>query len=510
MNSKRFKAIGILLVAVFFAAIIFHGFYFIKNYKEAYSKFTREVTFAFDTALKNYFDELSKTDVIVITDIQKSNKNKKEEVDQVEVTTDSTELSQAITRDFFQRFSESPFSKKGSQILEKKVKELDGLNITQILIEGNFHEEEVFMDKKNDILMMAGRKTADSVFSMSSISNKLVISVSRDTIDFQLLNNYFEDELRKQQLEIAYGIQHIKKDSIIGAYNKELIKEMPLSYFGDEDLLPPNEKINLAYENTSFNVLKEGLVNSSFSLAFFLLIVFVLAFLYKTIKNQKDLSEIKNDLINNITHEFKTPLATISTAIEGMQSFNPENDPEKNKKYLAVGQQQVGKMTGMVEKLLETATLDSEKLMIKKESIPIQDFCNELMQRYQNHNTNKKITLELTDQSKELVADKFHLENALSNLIDNALKYGGNEISLSYKNTNGLHCFSVTDNGGNLSKTQAKRVFDKFYRIPQGNIHNVKGFGIGLYYSKKVIEKHNGKLELHIAKNITKFEACLP
>ncbi|WKV12625.1 sensor histidine kinase [Marivirga harenae] len=502
MNSKRFKAIGILIVAVFFAAILFHGFYFIKNYQEAYLKFTKDVTLAFDTALKNYFEDLSESDVIVITDIQEGqNKN---------VKTDTSELSQAITRDFFQRFSESPFSKKGSKILEKKVKELDGLNITQILIEGNFQEEEVFLDKQNDIVMMAGRKAADSIFSMNSISNKLVISISRDTIDFDLLNKYFTDELRKKNVEIKYGIEYLRKDSLVGAYHGSLLQNLPLKYTADEDLLASKERINLAYENTSLNVLKEGLLNSSFSLAFFLLIVFVLAFLYKTIKNQKDLSEIKNDLINNITHEFKTPLATISSAIEGMQSFNPENDQEKNRKYLDVGQQQVGKMTGMVEKLLETATLDSEKLMIKKESINISEFCQELFDRYQNHHLDKKLVLKVEDISDTVMADRFHLENALSNLIDNALKYGGSEVSFAYKKLDDCHCFSVTDNGGNLSKAQAKRVFDKFYRIPQGNVHNVKGFGIGLYYSKKVIEKHHGKLELDISKNFTQFKACLP
>lgn len=503
MNSKKFKAIGILIVVVFFAAIIFHGFYFIKNYKKAYLNFTQKVTFSFDTALKNYFDELSKSDVIVITDLKDEKKKKK-------VKTDTTELSQALTRDFFQRFNESPFSKKGSKIIEKRIKELDGLNITQILIEGDYQEEEVFVDRKNDIVMMAGRKAADSIFSLKSISNKLVISVSRDTIDFELLNKYFTDELRKNNLEITYGLEHIKKDSTIGTYKSSIIGKMPLTYSADEDLLPPDEKINLAYENTSLDVLEEGLLNSSFSLAFFLLIVFVLGFLYQIIKNQKELSEIKNDLINNITHEFKTPLATISTAIEGMQSFNPDNNPEKNKKYLKVGQQQVGKMTGMVEKLLETATLDSEKLMIKKEDIPIKEFCKELFERFQNFQSEKYFTLDLPEKEEQIQADKFHLENALSNLIDNAYKYGGNEIILSYENKAGMHCFKVSDNGGNLSKVQAKRVFDKFYRIPQGNVHNVKGFGIGLYYSKKVIEKHQGKLELNIARNLTQFEACLP
>ncbi|SMG30726.1 two-component system, OmpR family, phosphate regulon sensor histidine kinase PhoR [Marivirga sericea] len=492
-----------MIMVVLLAAIIFHSFYFIKNYQEAYAKFTRDVNLSFDKALKDYFEELSGTDVIVITDIQSlANKN---------IKSDSSALSEAISRDFFQRFNESPFSKNGSKILEKKVQELDGLHITQILVEGKYQqEEEVFVDQKNDIVMMAGRKAADSILSLPSISNRLVISVTRDTTDFQLLNSYFNEKLRENQLDITYGIKHTKRDFTIGTYQAQIISQMPLQYTANRELLPSNEKIILYYENTSLSILKEGFSNSLFSLAFFLLIIFVLAFLYKTIKNQKDLAEIKNDLINNITHEFKTPLATISTSVEALQNFNPENDPAKIKKYLAIGQQQVNKMNGMVEKLLETATLDSEKLMIKKENINVSLFCKELFDRYQNHNTDKTLTLKVADQDTVIKADRFHLENALSNLLDNAFKYGGRKISLAYHFNDGRHCFSVKDNGGNLSKAQAKKVFDKFYRIPQGNIHNVKGFGIGLYYSKKVIEKHQGNLELHIAKNLTHFEACLP
>lgn len=192
-------------------------------------------------------------------------------------------------------------------------------------------QEEMFLDKDNDIVMIAGRKAADSIFSLSSITNKLVISVSRDTVDFELLNRYFKEELQANKLEITYAIKHFKKDSLIGAFRAELASTMPLKYSASEDLLPGDEKIDLVYENASLDILQEGFINSSSSLAFFLLIVFVLAFLYKTIKNQKDLAEIKNDLINNITHEFKTPLATISTSVEALQNFNPENDPKKIK-----------------------------------------------------------------------------------------------------------------------------------------------------------------------------------
>jgi two-component system phosphate regulon sensor histidine kinase PhoR len=163
----------------------------------------------------------------------------------------------------------------------------------------------------------------------------------------------------------------------------------------------------------------------------------------------------------------------------------------------------------MVEKLLETATLDSESLILQKESTNINDLVLINIKKYELL-TEKNINFTTNTDSKIIDIDLFHFENAISNLIDNAIKYGGNTIEIT------LNCIlssveiSIADDGDGIEKNQQERIFDKFYRIPKGNTHDVKGFGIGLYYSKKIIEKHGGHIKVSSNSHNTIFKLILP
>jgi two-component system phosphate regulon sensor histidine kinase PhoR len=170
---------------------------------------------------------------------------------------------------------------------------------------------------------------------------------------------------------------------------------------------------------------------------------------------------------------------------------------------------QLLKLNQMVEKLLETATLDSEQLGLKPESIDPVPVLRSLVQKYQTINPEKTIELILPSNIKSLNVDPFHFENVISNLLDNAEKYGGDEIRISLEQ-NGINKIRVWDSGGNISSIDQSRVFEQFYRIPKGNLHDIKGFGIGLYYVKKIIEKHGGKISLESGKNSTSFTTIWP
>jgi two-component system phosphate regulon sensor histidine kinase PhoR len=242
------------------------------------------------------------------------------------------------------------------------------------------------------------------------------------------------------------------------------------------------------------------------SLLLSLSIVGSLFYLLRIINRQKRIDEIKNDLISNITHEFKTPITTISSAIEGIKNFNSVNDPKKTNRYLDIASQQLEKLANMVEKLLETASLESDNLKLSKEPLNIVQLLKTNVEKHLLNTSNK--TIDFISNQKELIldVDAFHFENAISNLIDNALKYGGNQIEVCLKLDKKMIEITVQDNGIEIDKNQHEKIFEKFYRIPKGNIHDVKGFGIGLYYSKKIIEKHQGTLELIVnSKNIFKI-----
>ncbi|WP_232734735.1 sensor histidine kinase KdpD [Polaribacter sp. ALD11] len=171
---------------------------------------------------------------------------------------------------------------------------------------------------------------------------------------------------------------------------------------------------------------------------------------------------------------------------------------------------QLKKLHQMVEKLLETATLDSEQLILKKETINIIETIKKLVAKHQFLHSEKQIKFSYNLQPIYLQVDLFHFENAISNLIDNAVKYGGKNIKININSILNTTQISVADDGFGIDKNQQEKIFDKFYRVPKGNTHNVKGFGIGLYYSKKIIEKHDGTLTLSSTKNSTIFKIILP
>jgi two-component system phosphate regulon sensor histidine kinase PhoR len=282
--------------------------------------------------------------------------------------------------------------------------------------------------------------------------------------------------------------------------------KLPLSTFSKSIYLPINEKLKISFSDPTVLLLKRSMIEIILSLLLSLSIVGSLFYLLRIINRQKRIDEIKNDLISNITHEFKTPITTISSAIEGIKNFNSVNDPKKTNRYLDIASQQLEKLANMVEKLLETASLESDNLKLSKEPLNIVQLLKTNVEKHLLNTSNK--TIDFISNQKELIldVDAFHFENAISNLIDNALKYGGNQIEVCLKLDKKMIEITVQDNGIEIDKNQHEKIFEKFYRIPKGNIHDVKGFGIGLYYSKKIIEKHQGTLELIVnSKNIFKI-----
>ena len=171
---------------------------------------------------------------------------------------------------------------------------------------------------------------------------------------------------------------------------------------------------------------------------------------------------------------------------------------------------QINKLHQMVEKLLETAMLDSEQLVLKKETVDIVDIAEKVVYKHQILAHKKELSFSTTLQPCYANVDVFHFENVISNLIDNAVKYGGNQIEMNISSVLNTIEITVVDDGNGIEKNQKEKIFDKFYRVPKGNTHDVKGFGIGLYYCKKIIEKHEGVIGLTSDKSKTIFKIIIP
>lgn len=358
------------------------------------------------------------------------------------------------------------------------------------------------------IQVFTGHK-ADSIRSLTGLANKIVFSMSRDTIDFNKLNGYFSGELGRKKIAIGYAFEHNKNDSIVKWKQDSIQNKLVLSTLAKSTYLKSDESLELEFSNPTAEVLKRSLMGISLSFLLCIAIISCLLYLLHIIKKQKELAEIKNDLISNITHEFKTPIATVSAAIEGIQNFNATNDPEKTKNYLNLSTSQLGKLLQMVEKLLETATLDNDKLLLDKEQSDLVFLLKNSAEKHQMLASEKSINFTTNTDVLQMPIDVFHFENAISNLLDNAVKYGGDTIVLNLNLVIDTVEISVTDNGKGIDKNQREKIFDKFYRVPTGNRHDVKGFGIGLYYTKKIIEKHDGSINLVSENKNTVFKIIL-
>ena len=245
------------------------------------------------------------------------------------------------------------------------------------------------------------------------------------------------------------------------------------------------------------------------------LVLSFFAFAISIILRQKRLSEIKTDFINNMTHELKTPIATIGLSSELLMRSDFSTDVDKLKKYAEIIYKENKRLEQQVERVLNVAKLDKEKLVLKKDWESIHTLLAAAKESFEINQTDSGATISLQCEASidRLYIDEVHITNVIYNLLDNAVKYCNEtpHISITTQSNASYFILTVTDNGIGIQKEDVKLIFDKFYRVPTGNLHNVKGFGLGLYYVKLITEAHEGYIK--VKSNLgsgTNFELYLP
>ena len=231
--------------------------------------------------------------------------------------------------------------------------------------------------------------------------------------------------------------------------------------------------------------------------------VIIIAAFYVTIRsllNQKKLSEIKSDFINNMTHEFKTPLATISLAVDAIRNEKVQSDPSKMKYFSGIIKEENIRMNKHVETILQAALMEKQELKLNLTKLHVHDVVQHALDNHQLQLQDKQgiVELHLNAANDMIEADEVHFTNMISNLVDNAIKYSKDKplIRITTHSTTKHILIRVEDNGIGMSKESIKRIFEKFYRAHTGNLHNVKGFGLGMSYVKTVIDAHKGKIKV--------------
>lgn len=263
---------------------------------------------------------------------------------------------------------------------------------------------------------------------------------------------------------------------------------------------PPRDYLLILFPNQTRYLLVQMSGMLIISAGLMLLIVISFAVIIIAMIRQKKLSEMKNDFINNMTHEFKTPISTVSLACEVLNDPDVPKNPGLLHSYIDIISQENKRLGVLAEKILQTAILEKGQLSLRKDSIDVHEVIADVIRKIsiQVEIRDGSISFNPTAGNPHILADRMHITNVINNLLDNANKYTPKKplIVVTTANTAGGITISISDNGTGISKANQKKIFDKLYRVPTGDVHNVKGFGLGLSYVKFIVEKHQGEVSV--------------
>lgn len=261
---------------------------------------------------------------------------------------------------------------------------------------------------------------------------------------------------------------------------------------------PKNSPHSISLSDYQLYIIKAIVPQVAFCLILLLLssLAFILA--YRNTRQQTLFSQQKDHFISNISHELKTPVATTKVAIEALAMYDALEDPQRSQRYLRMAGWEINRLETMINKIMDITHADNDMLQLRKVCIQLSELVHEITHSLQQVFIEKKIHLEwdMPEQALFVLADHTHLTGAIYNLIDNAIKYGNDKIRISLRKRKDMLCLSIADNGPGVPQAYETRIFEKFVRVPQGDIHNVRGYGLGLSYAQYIIAAHKGTLIL--------------
>lgn len=363
----------------------------------------------------------------------------------------------------------------------------------------------------NSLLATRDRLAGNNEFYnqfVNDISEYVVDNIlTSNTFNFYLLDSLITDKLMVNGVDIApcVGIYDLTDDKFLYCNTEgkeQKLRESPFKYrFHPNGMMSPNEYfIVLQFPSTSL-LLKENSTRY-FLMAFFLISLIIILFILsiRTIFKKEKLDMMKTDFINNMTHEIKTPIATIGLACEMLQDPSIASDPASNGVYIGIISDENRRMRLLIETILQNAKMSNKSFTLNRTIIDINRIVSSVSKSFQLKVSSLNGTLEcdLQEPLTKISADELHITNMIYNLIDNAIKYSPKVVDIVVKTRcdDNHIILSVRDKGLGIGREEQKHIFEKFYRIPTGDVHNVKGFGIGLNYVMQVVNAHGGKIEV--------------
>lgn len=337
---------------------------------------------------------------------------------------------------------------------------------------------------------------------VKQVSTNYFIVMVNSEVDSDFLEYLLKSEFEKRNIryDFEYGVYDCSSEKMrYGDYVSVQAAQEPVT---SKKL--PAWNHHAYYFGVQFPNREAHLINQmgiwSFSSVVLLVVIVFFGYTLFVILKQRRLSEIQKDFINNMTHEFKTPISTIAVSTEVLKDPNIVNQPERLLNYTTIIEKENTRLRQQVERVLQMANVEKEDIGLKKELVDVHQVIQDAIRNTSGalHERHGSIRCELNASRSTIEADKLHLTNVLYNLIDNAIKYCKTEPHIVIRTTDAEKNLSleIEDNGIGISPENQKRVFQKFYRVSTGNVHDVKGFGIGLNYVKSIVEAHKGNVRL--------------
>ena len=338
----------------------------------------------------------------------------------------------------------------------------------------------------------------------------------QDSIPVKDLSVTYARMIKREHVAVPFSITSRKN-----IFKKELsfpeLDERELGREPNEVTIGFNHPVTYHLEifNATAFVLRKMWSQILVSLLLVGLTVLSFSLLLRSLVQQRKLTQIKNDFISNITHELKTPIATVSVAIEALRNFDALHDPQRTKEYLAISSNELQRLSFLVDKVLKLSMFEKHQVDLKEETVDVAQLVNEVVSsmKLQFEKYKAKVNVQLYGNRFMVNADRLHLTSVLFNLLDNALKYSKENpsVHIDLKEDAQQIELIVTDNGIGIAPEYRKKIFDKFFRVPMGNTHNVKGYGLGLSYVAYVIQQHHGTIEVESQTGIgSRFIIKLP
>jgi two-component system phosphate regulon sensor histidine kinase PhoR len=385
----------------------------------------------------------------------------------------------------------------GGQMADQKV-----INMVDILT-------KKVRDSSSKTILIRGSDTV-------RLSDKKLTGRRNRLVQFLFDVDSVQDSLRVKELQLAYA-RKLEEQNISVPFNISRVKT-------EESEKPVFNQVTLGFQNpityelnlgsTTVFLLKRISIPILFSVFLVGFTFLSFSLLYGNLLRQRRLADIKNEFISNITHELKTPIATVSVAIEALRSFNASIDPQRSKEYLDISANELQRLSLLVDKVLKLSMFEKKEIDLKYERLDMKELVEEVTSsmRLQFEKKGAQVTKQ-AEGDTHLEGDRLHLVSVIFNLLDNALKYSTDNalIHLTIKGLPNKVQLIIADSGIGIPAEYQGRIFEKFFRVPTGNLHNAKGYGLGLSYVSHVINRHHGNIRVESQEGDgSKFYITLP